>query len=414
MFSWGLSFFRIDEVGLTFWNVLIPFWLLLALVLAGIVIAKVKWLRAHIIAGAKRVRDLFRRFGRWLKRALTKFKQRLADILRRLKERQNAQVREEMKDYSERQLFVVVVFALSFLAVLFYKIVPEIISRNLQTYPKVNLGAIIIIGLFLIYMFFVFYLAQRANWKTTVLFIIFIAIWYTIQTIIEKNYLGWPPLLVQIIGALVIVILLIAYPRFYKENWISPSFWMWFTVLVMVFLFIGGIGLIDSFTGSQPLIFKLNIEGNTSNRYAGNGTIECKSATGQTYAGSKLSCTITPPLQIESSAVNLTTNTGEIIDGNMSGLSFIAPSNIISVFFDIRGRNESNASIHITTSSEYTFYTPEEAKERNKEFITYLLALLGAIFISIPTMMVNFKELTKKKEDEANNGSQKDQAHKKP
>lgn len=411
MFSWGFGFFRIDEIGISLWNYRLPFWTLFLLLLTYL-----------ICINSSPIKQFIRNVWEWLKsqvkrlwgklsvlaKALWKITQNtIGQLLKRIKKRKSKKSQEEWENRLERQLFVVIIFSLSFLLVLLYKIVPEILGRNLATSPKANLMGGIVVIVFLALMFFNFYLAHKIKAKTLFLFIIFIGIWYWLYGLSERNQLATLPQYQNWIIASVILLILFLYPGWYKKDWEKPRLWIWFTALLMILLFIIGIALIDGVVGEKPLELRLNIEGNVSNRYEGNGTISCSSAFGKTYVGMNLSCTTQPTLNVSEAYVTFTSQTGDVNRKEMHDMRFTAPANTTSAYFEIIGLDLNNNTINVTTSSEYQFFSPDETRERNKEFIAYVLALIGAIFISIPAMMANFRQLSERSEDDDNNDSQK-------
>ena len=81
-------------------------------------------------------------------------------------------------------------------------------------------------------------------------------------------------------------------------------------------------------------------------------------------------------------------------------MTFVAKDNVKGIYFEIGGINSKGEKIFLTTGSSYKMYSLDGQNEREKQFVTIFLALVAVIFFSIPAMIVNFRDLSKRKTTE--------------
>jgi len=159
---------------------------------------------------------------------------------------------------------------------------------------------------------------------------------------------------------------------------------------LMFILFLIGSITLDAAYGYKPISWLLNINGDTSTRYAnGAPSFFCNTASGKILVGSNVSCKISPTMTVKNATISFMSESGEVKKFEFTNLTFIAEPNIIYIFVEINGISLDNKNILVTTGVQYRFYT----YEMQDKFITYLVGLLGVVFFSVPIVLVNLKNL---------------------
>jgi len=165
------------------------------------------------------------------------------------------------------------------------------------------------------------------------------------------------------------------------------------TIILMIAIFTIGFAFISDTLGKPNLSSVLR---DTDKNGEVVGEIDCIDDSKVFLANHYVSCTFTPELHNFNASVSFTYtndtsdtkyyNTTEII-------SFISSYKTKRVGFNINGFDGNNTFRRLEVSRDFTFFTEEENIQRNDKFLAYLLGLLAIVAFSIPSMMVNFKNL---------------------
>ncbi len=288
------------------------------------------------------------------------------------------------KTFKKRLLFVSLLLTISSLIYFIYLTFPIILKENITGELKLIIMVLLLIMIAFGYLIIVCYIGTEI-WEDFFLPIILFCIAYYHY----DNY--------RVLSTAFIISIFFLYPFFTKKKReLKPNLWIMFTIIIMMLILFGGTLLIDRTYGFRSLSASLNIEGNQSTKYAGlEGHINCTSSTKKQLVGYNYSCSIYPPLNITKANVSFIDKTGKTKELEFDNLFFESLANTARIYFEIWGLNETNESIYISTARDYSFYTYEEAEKRFEKFVTYLIALIGIIFFSIPMMMYHFKELSK-------------------
>jgi hypothetical protein len=381
---------NLNETALSIFNFKISFWLISLILLIILIIIKVKFLKELVKKAYLKIKKLFQ----WLWLKIKIFFKLLKE---RIKQGKHSRPNEgEIANFNNRLFFVIFVFIISILIVFCINIIPEIFNRNLSSEPEIKSSFLIIafIAVFIIWIIITLISSSGLYGKEFSLWAIFLSVLYIAFKFPNNNY-------IRVLTILILGPTLIVYPHILKKNWKMSRIWLMITIMIMLFSFLGGTILIDTAYGYKPISFYLNIDGNTMHRYAGNGTVDCLNPEGKVLTNKMLQCSINPPLsKITNFSVTLSYDDEppEII--NSKNLTFVAKDNVKSVYFEIKGIDSKDEELFLTTGSTYKIYSIEEQTEREKQFVTIFLALIAVIFFSIPAMMVNLRDLSKRKTSE--------------
>jgi hypothetical protein len=300
---------------------------------------------------------------------------------------------KEKVNYSRNSLYIFNIFAVSILLFVLYLIIPDIFNSNIHDNMKNTILLICLVGFIILWGFVSLVSSFKEYSKEFGLLLIFILLNYLLFLFKDS----WLKLGISII--LVIVLIKCIFSKSVNDTWTLSKARGWFTLLLMLFVFFAGLLIINEVYGYQPTSAYLNINGNMQNRYEFNekGNLKCSSFRGDLImAGMKVNCKVIPSLkEVYYANITFTDNLGNERTEENKNLSFIAQPNIYKVYFYISGIDQKNNPINISTAYPYTFYTPEEFKARQEGFATYLLGLLGLIFLTIPLMINQFRELLK-------------------
>ena len=186
---------------------------------------------------------------------------------------------------------------------------------------------------------------------------------------------------------------------FLNKNWECPNFLALFTILTMLISLFVGTNLIYQLYGPKPLEtnlyeFYCSDWTNTNNIF---GKITCGDSKDRLVKlAENIECRIEPKINAVNANISFKTvfmNKTKPLD--FTDFHFTIPDYTVKeIIFTITGEF-SGKEICLVASEDYSFYSYEETKERNEKFITYLIALVGAIFITIPSMMISFKNIFK-------------------
>ncbi len=165
----------------------------------------------------------------------------------------------------------------------------------------------------------------------------------------------------------------------------------------MIFIFITSIFLINSLKGIEDIHLYLNDDDMGRIRVE-NGNLTCPFPSNAFLVNDIVSCSISPYLKNISATVHFILLNGTQYEEDFSKLSFKAPADLNEIVFMIRGIDDSGNIKHFSTANKYYFLTKQEYEAKRLDFINYILIVLGIIFFSIPSMMNNFKNLSKKED----------------
>jgi len=214
--------------------------------------------------------------------------------------------------------------------------------------------------------------------------------------LLKRNFGVWETgsileIFVSAIGVTFLLIFLVwTLYRFRYDT--SKPFKGWFiiTLGIMGLIFFFGIFSIDFMIGNK--IIQLNL---LDEDLIKKGTIKCGDENQALFAGLQIDCEIKTYEEFDNLSLSLsfyysdnrTPKTILIREG-----SFIAPSNVRYIAFNVvgyKGQETQNLSVgHITH-----FLSASEFKENQERFLTFVLALLAIVFVTVPSAMVNLKNL---------------------
>jgi hypothetical protein len=172
------------------------------------------------------------------------------------------------------------------------------------------------------------------------------------------------------------------------------NFSLLITISLISFTIFSGTFIIPQIEGTQPIRFNLN-------PYP-IGVIECNGSEPMMLVGDLISCqiNITKKSNLTAQAVKIRF-TYQNLSSSETVLSrinetFIAPSDLRSLYFELLGTNSPNTTI--STSWRYHFKTLEEYNADMPIFLASYLSLILLAFATIPSIVLNFKELINKKQ----------------
>ncbi len=297
---------------------------------------------------------------------------------------------EEKETNSNRINFVVIVFLISFLIYLLYDSI-KIIFEGVDSTFKIAVWMVLLIA-YLILMIISFANIESTNRNKK----IFIFAWFLFLVFfLSKNMQTF----YGDIATIVLGLSAIISPFLIKKDWKKVNFYPYITLLVMLFVFWGGLLFVDSMYGNQNknIDLLLNIDGNTQNRYFEDGKIICSNPYTDIYVNSTVNCEVFPNSKINSANVTFISAIGNIEKIPLENMTFTFPYEVSRIIFEMNLTKE-NQTYYVTTSNNYknifTFY--EDSLERDKNFILYVFILLGLVFFSIPPMVEKFSDIIKK------------------
>ncbi len=192
-----------------------------------------------------------------------------------------------------------------------------------------------------------------------------------------------------------------------KHEEITEPFFLKFSFLIMVlfisvFLYIGAIS-IYYFTGGDSYQFSLSLNNCSSHQKFENAEIKCENTLGNIFVDSKVICGLKNiELKNISGFFKFTLLNGSVETQNFDKeISFIVPSNVGGLYVEING-TYNGTEICLSSGIPITFGTYEEYQQCKKDVVTYFMALIVFILLTIPTIYKNWKELIEelfKKED---------------
>jgi len=188
-------------------------------------------------------------------------------------------------------------------------------------------------------------------------------------------------------------ITLVAYRKFILHVK-SKNAWLEVTILLIILSGMLGFFFLNSFTSPEL---------NSLLRDARNGTVigelNCTDNTGHFLANGIVICKIKQP-DLHNFTVNISftlKNGTTFVESQNNNISFISPYDMKRIQFDIVGLDKTNNSISLSTARDFEFYTESQYSESKGKYITYLIGIITIIFITIPSVMANFKKLCEEK-----------------
>lgn len=390
-----LSFLSLEARGIHLWDWFLPFWVL-SLVLGGaclVLLFFIFYLRFNLIN--RKVRIVYSYLANTSRNAYTRVFQEVRNTINRSAvetfitaiidgERAGADNR------NDRAIFTIFLLSIPLLIMMIIDVGAPIYQRNIDP-PLATNGLFLLIFLLVFGLLFFVAGIKRLNKKAffiaALFFLIFLAHYWT------KNS---PNSLYQSFLAALLAVVWVPAVLWLRIDWSGhPNFWILWTILTALFLFLAGIAIIDSVYGiynNQPIYAHLNKLNDTTQRYTVNGTnaaINCTSNTGKIISGVEVKCVTAPPFEVKNSSVIFTTRLGKkILEHLLPDLTFTAPANVTYILFELDG-TEGGAS----TGLEYQIYSYEESTKRQQDFLSALYILIAGVLFIVPSLILNIKKI---------------------
>jgi len=200
----------------------------------------------------------------------------------------------------------------------------------------------------------------------------------------------------NLVGLFVISIfasLLIIFLSLFLFKKLKNKKWFLVTIGLMLTITLFGSFAIDRLVGNPSLTLNLYDSNNTVQ-----GIIECTGSSGPLFVNDKITCKTKleqKDLIEEEISMNLYFNnnfSNYIIQNNLNNSYFTSYYNVTYIsFYTYETKN--NSRIIFSTGRYFTFLTQEQFNNNRDRFIGLLIALMAAVFISIPLMMINIRKL---------------------
>ena len=294
----------------------------------------------------------------------------------------------QKRDQKDRVSFSFLVFAISLFLILIYNYLGEFF-RNFNTELRLIFLFLAVIGYFLFLLGGIFLTQNNFYEKEIGAFATILLILFFLFK--DPN---------SVLGRIMVILFGFSFlilPSYFKKGWKKKNLYPWVTFLIILIVLFSGMLLINGLYGykNSNIELFLNMGGDSSNRYLGNGTIKCSTPHTDVFVGTEVECIINPPSNISSINVTLISLVGNEQKIEIENMKFKIPYEISKLIFRINVISEGNKAIFLTTASDYEniIITKENSREREEKFILYFLALIGILFFSIPSMMKNFKNL---------------------
>ncbi len=337
---------------------------------------------------SEKIRLFFRAIVSYLRRlsdfledkGFNKWKQRWLEHKKRV---------EKDKRFEEYKMFSRLSFPIALLVVVIYTIMPEVFSLQ-EAKPLI---APLLVGflfvLIIVYLILIFLFPNISKHASLWFLLMAIIYWYS------RVGFGWKVVLI-----LLSLVIILSYPYFlFGQN--VPTTCFMITLIVMLLVFLIGLFVISAlFLGSEKLEKDYLASGDRSDFFLKCGVSGAK----EIYIGSMVSCSINNDLNIVQANVSYTDFYGS---GKRHSLNtsfehnkfyFVAPSDCSSLHFDILVMDEDNQTLSLSPGTiDHTFYSYEETQQRKKDFLWYFFALLGIVFFTVPSMMLNFNQLLERR-----------------
>jgi hypothetical protein len=295
--------------------------------------------------------------------------------------------KNKSKYYLDASLFVLLFFLILFFSTSSFNLILNLSLLNFKEYTqKIALPLIIITIMWAIAI--LMYSSYKFQKEKIYLFIILILIFLIPERIINKFF---------ILTVFMCLLIIFLYPfLLIKKEWKKPNFWIISTALVIFFLLYSGLFLISGIYKYKEIeTSNLYSDKNVSNIY---GELNCSNKLGRMVVGSEIKCMIFPPFNISVAHVDFISDIGEINGPyTYNDLTFSIPENTTNINFMIVGKDiKINKTRLLNSNTTFKVYTYEEYQKIKNDIIKTILGLFGIVLFSIPFMMFNFKELSKK------------------
>lgn len=312
---------------------------------------------------------------------IDKLKQ-LPQCLKRFIRRIRLRPEKEQRKYNEVSAYVFSLIMISFLLFLNYYSLPNIFARNFPLNWLYVMLIIIAIVTVLIMMAFFNYSPKLTKP------IIIIFTFTTIFSLLDKGLNGYTVAFLSLLSLLV-------FHKWLRDKWKKPSFWLIYTIVIMLLFLLAGINLVDMVYGYHPLSVNLNV--NSNNSALPKYTVTCSSNIDMVILNQTLGCKFNPSLNILEAKITYISNTGERNTQSFAQGNITAIPDTHALFFEVKGLDNAGKAFDLSSQIDYQFFTYQEHIERREKFIIYLSALIGAILFSVPAMMWYMRDLSKPK-----------------
>lgn len=166
----------------------------------------------------------------------------------------------------------------------------------------------------------------------------------------------------------------------------------------MVFLFLFGFWFIQESIGYKNINFNLHSNG------FGDGKIRCSGLEENIFVGRPVYCNYSSPIPITNVAYKIFftfenyTKTNKSFNFSASEWpNFTAPENLRYILFEVNGVTKNKDPFESSVGYPYTYLTYEEYQENRKTFLSYILALIAIIFVTVPSAFVALRSLLENK-----------------
>ncbi len=302
------------------------------------------------------------------------------------------QSKKEKKQFQNRFDFSIIVILISLISILAYNS-SKIFFRNFPSELREAMLIIALIFVFVGIVLWVYLFSLRLTYiKEISSFVFMIFIFYFLNKDINAVIKG---ILTITFGFSFIIL-----PFYFKKEWKPKKIYFWATILIMLLVFFGGIIIIDSLYGekTKKIYLNLNIDGNSSNKYYEEGEmifLTCENEYEKLFVGTNLSCSLNSESIINNMSIIFISLLGNPETKAINNFSFYVPYEISRLIFQLNLTSKDGKEYNLLTSNDYNnvILTLEHDQKRKENLYLWLLALIGAIFISIPLMMKTFKDL---------------------
>ena len=331
----------------------------------------------------------------WGVRIMSKIEKNNTNILEKIRKSERYigvkknDMSKKVKEVFEKQKhktnfkYIIILFWMSLVLYESYKLIPEIMKNNLNIFLYIQ--AIVMIA-YLCFFIASIYIIIPEYTDFIIPIIVFYWLFSTNLIIID-----W-----KILICIIFIIFITLFTDFERNTKIKP--WFLYTIFIMSVCFFVGTLLLDNLYGYDPISLQLNEYENVTNKY--DAILECNPTDAKyLFVGSHVNCRIIGKYKtdINNATTTFTPYLGDKREINtMELIEFITPENVSRIHFKINATNPDGDMLLLEAAGDRTFYSHEEFRERNEKFITYMILLLGVIFITIPSMVLNFKRLVEK------------------
>ena len=272
-----------------------------------------------------------------------------------------------------------VIFAITLLIYILIPVSTDLYKNNFEEEFRNYFTLGLVFVAFLIYLIFALIYRRLRPLH----YIILPAIFYSILWFID-NYKDY-----KIFAYVVFVIVIIVYPFILVKTWKVVNWWIISAIFIaLLFLLLGFIG-IDAQFGEKKMHLPLNTCINTTRTH---WELKCTNREDKIIVEYNVTCKIEPDIQNNKGIVTFQFHNGSY--NTMDYSSFLLPDNVGWIRFEINGK-DNQKDMCLSVSKTIRIPTYEEHKSDKAKFITYLLALFGFIFTSIPIILKNIQQLMK-------------------